>query len=469
MALALVASASVALVPAGPGSAQSTAARLIRISTDATATGGAQHATEVEPDAVAWGRDIVAAFQVGRYFDGSAAAIGFSTSGDAGRTWHAEILPSLTETSTPPGPAAFANDPAVAYDAFHRRWLIASLAGIAEQTAVFVSGSADGLKWDPPVTAIDYPRTRFTGMSVDKEWITRDNGTMSPFRGRCYLAYTDLAHRDPIHPGNHLAIQSSTDGGRTWSGPVLLNLNVPSVLAGVQPVVRPNGELVMAFVEYGVVEAVRSSDGAATFSERERVSGLTVHARPFDPPRLRSPAVPTATVDADGTVYVAWHDCRFRVRCFTDDIVLTRSAAPGRWTTPRRVRLSSLRSRTEFAIADLAADPTSRGSRARLALTYYAASSSECAQPTCSLDVFLVTSTSAGARWSKPRRLNPRPMRFGWLAQTADGRMVGDYVATVFSGPRVVSVHTQARAPKREQLDEAIYSFSQTLRRAAAR
>src|SRR6266540_516683 len=59
--------------------------KLVRISADTTSTPGAQHATEVEPDAVAVGSQVVATFQVGRYFGGGAGALGFSTSTDGGR------------------------------------------------------------------------------------------------------------------------------------------------------------------------------------------------------------------------------------------------------------------------------------------------------------------------------------------------------------------------------------------------
>jgi hypothetical protein len=54
-------------------------------------------------------------------------------------------------------------------------------------------------------------------------------------------------------------------------------------------------------------------------------------------------------------------------------------------------------------------------------------------------------------------------MRLTWLAETANGRMVGDYVSTTFAGKRVVSVHTQARAPQGGHLDEAVYAFSLTM------
>src|SRR6266536_3583170 len=41
-------------------------------------------------------RVVVAVFQVGRFPDGGAAAIGFAASPDGGRTWASGILPGLT-------------------------------------------------------------------------------------------------------------------------------------------------------------------------------------------------------------------------------------------------------------------------------------------------------------------------------------------------------------------------------------
>lgn len=452
------------LLGAVPAAAQVPAPRLVRISTDTTTTPGAQHATQVEPDAFAVGSTIVSTFQVGRYFGGSAGATGFSTSTDAGRTWSSGLLPGITQATSPPGPSNEASDPVVAYDALHGRWLIATLVNTASESAFFISGSADGLNWDAPVTAVAYPRNSRTGTSLDKEWITCDNGSASQLLGRCYLAYTDIAHdTDPRRPGGNIAVQSTTDGGLTWSAPVLLPVDAEFVSPAVQPVVRPNGELVIVFFEDGIVNAVRSADGGATFAPRERVSALTFHQRPVGPTRLRGFSLPTATVDAAGAVYAAWPDCRFHTRCRTDDIVWSRSTAPGRWTRPRRVPLGPLRGPAAFTLPELAADPASRGARARLALTYYALNSADCTERTCLLDVYLVTSRTAGSRWSRPRRLNPRRMPLTWLAQTNSGRMVGDYTGTVFAGKRVVSVHVQARAPQGGRFNEATYAYSMTL------
>jgi hypothetical protein len=450
---------------AAAAEAQAPGPRLVRISADRTDAPGAQHGAQVEPDAVAVGSTVVSTFQVDRNFAAGGGAIGFSTSNDAGRTWRSGLLPSLTQASSPPGPSPWASDPVVAYDALHGRWLIATLARAGGQSAIFISGSTDGLSWEAPSTAIAYPVNQTSGTALDKEWITCDNGPASPFRGTCYLAYTDFAHDpSPQRVGSNIAVQRSTDGGRTWSAPVLMTVDADIVSPAVQPVVRPDGELVIVFFEDGIVRAVRSRDGGATFAPRERVAGLVFHRRPFTPNRLRAFALPSATVDAAGAVYVAWLDCRFRARCNTDDIVWTRSVAPGRWTVPRRVPLGPVRLRRDFVLPDLAVDPASRGARARLALTYYAVSSPDCTESTCLLDVYLVTSRTGGARWTRPRRLNARRMRLTWLAQTSSGRMVGDYMGTVFSGRRVVSVHVQARPPQGGRFNESTYAFSLTLR-----
>ena len=53
------------------------------------------HHTEVEPDSFSNGSTIVAAFQVGRIFDGGACAIGFATSTDNGTSWTSGLLPGI--------------------------------------------------------------------------------------------------------------------------------------------------------------------------------------------------------------------------------------------------------------------------------------------------------------------------------------------------------------------------------------
>src|SRR5207247_1142144 len=112
-----------------------------------------------------------------------------------------------------------------------------------------------------------------------------------------YLGYTDIAHDlDPRRRGSNIGTQSSADGGVTWSAPVLLPVDAQVVSPAVQPVVRPDGELVIVFFEDGVVEAVRSNDGGATFAPRERVASLTVVGRKIDSAHFRGFTLPSATV-----------------------------------------------------------------------------------------------------------------------------------------------------------------------------
>src|SRR3954451_5740715 len=93
---ALVAAALALLALAGPASAN---VPVTRISSDPFTKKTSQHATEVEPDTFANGSTVVAAFQVGRFFNGGASDIGWSRSGDGGATWTHGFLPGLTATS----------------------------------------------------------------------------------------------------------------------------------------------------------------------------------------------------------------------------------------------------------------------------------------------------------------------------------------------------------------------------------
>lgn len=441
---------AIAAVAVSAASAASQA-QPIRLSTDRLSTVGAQHATQVEPHAAAAGSTVVSVFQVGRYFDGGAAAIGFATSRDDGRTWRSGLLPSLTSATAPPGTANRATDTAVAYDDLHGRWLAESLTLSDRSTAVVVSASIDGLTWEPPVTVVTHPRPGRgeESTSLDKSWIACDDGAASPFHGRCYVAYTDFTG-----PGTSIGVQSTTDGGVTWSAPTRVRVAVD--VPGVQPVVRPNGQLVLVFLNGPRrVEAVRSDDGGVSFGEHEVISRLASFHRRNNANLLRVFPLPAAAVDGGGTVYVAWSDCRFRRRCGANDIVLAHSTASG-WTTPRRVPAADAGTNPNHVIPGLAVDPATSGSRARLALTFYTLRAAGCAPARCRLDVRLATSSTGGVRWNV-RRLDSVAMRLAWLPRTSSGRMVGDYVSSVFAGGRAIGVFALAKRPRGDRLDEAIH------------
>src|SRR5690349_23323337 len=89
-----VAAATLAAAPAARANVP-----LTRVSADPFNNPTSQHATEVEPDTFANGATVVAAFQVGRFFNGGATDIGFARSGDGGTSWTAGFLPGMTFSS----------------------------------------------------------------------------------------------------------------------------------------------------------------------------------------------------------------------------------------------------------------------------------------------------------------------------------------------------------------------------------
>ena len=395
----------------------------------------AQHSTIAEPDSLSWGNTVVVAYQSGRFGDGGAVNTGWATSRDAGRTWRSGTLPALTVNSRPAGRWQRASDPVVAYDAAHRTWLIASLAlSAGDAAAIVVSRSADGVTWSAPTTVIEAPYR--PSLLLDKEWIVCDNGTASPHRGSCYVVYSDFRTQ-------RLEFQASRDGGLTWEPQVAApeDAGRRSIVGrwapAPQPVVRPNGELVVPYYDEDRVAAVRSVDGGRSFLPPVAVAPTRFKATPG----LRAPPLPSAEVDRAGTVYVAWPDCG--AACERNDLVVASSADGIRWSL-RRLQLSRS---GDFVIPGLAADRTVSG---RLALAYYVL------KPGGFLDVEAVTSRDGGRRWTARRRLSVRTMQLGWIAQ-AGGAMVGDYISTSWSGGRAVSVFALA-SPRGARFDQPLFA-----------
>ena len=399
-----------------------------RLSRDPYTNPESQHETQAEPDSFTVGANTVTTFQVGRRNSGGATNLGFATSKDGGRTWRRGLLPNLTTASVPPGLSDRASDPVVAYSAKHGVWLISGLAiqnGIA--TRLTMHRSRDGIAWSGPVEAAI---SQTAELAYDKQWLTCDNGTSSPYRGRCYLAYTDLQAS-----GEVFALQRSDDGGLTWSPPV----TSPIYLTGVIPVVQPNGRLVISSWAQAAqtIVAITSNDGGVTLGAPVQISDLrTRSAQPF-----RAPPLVAAELDRGGGILVTWQDCRFRAACTANDVVLTRSADGATWSAPQRVT-----SGRNAVMPTIGVEPAT----GRLAILYYSLF------PT-GADVELVTSAD-GVRWSAPQRLNPRRMSFDWMPQTTLGRMLADYIGVTWSRGRPVAVYAHASPPQNGELRTAIYA-----------
>ncbi len=423
-----------------------------QLSRDADRATGAQHETQVEPDSFAHGSTVVTVFQSGRFDEGGAVNVGFSTSLDAGRTWRSGFLPGLSIFSSPPGQSFAVSDPVVAYDAVHRWWLAATLGGGFEVSELLISRSRNGVSWNLPLRA-----ARSELDSYDKEWIVCDNSAQSRFRGRCYLSYMNFGR-------GLIETRYSTNGGRTWSAPAGVDAHrPPAVVNGVQAVVRPNGDLVLVFSVFGgrlpgssEIAAVRSTDGGATFSAPVRVARLD----DAELSGVRAPPFASVEVDGAGVVYAAWSDCRFSEQCAAD-IVLSRSANGVTWSEPVRVPTGPGDGTLDYFLPGLGVDPGTSGGSTRLAVLFHTLGSPLPCDPTygcLAVDVGLTVSRDAGATWSAPQRLSTVSMPLLWIADTALGRMLGDYVSVSWTRGRPVPVFALATKPSRGLLHQAIFA-----------
>jgi len=428
---------ALAVIVLGGGVASANVA-VTQVSSDPYTDAQAQHRTEVEPDTFSFGNTIVSAFQVGRVSGGGASNIGFATSTNGGATWTSGFLPGITTNGG--GVYGQASDAAVAFDARHNVWLISSLGIRSSSVDVLTSRSTDGgLTWSNPVTTA-------TGQ-LDKNWIVCDNTSTSAFFGNCYTEY------DISGSGDALRMKTSTNGGTTW-GPARTSSSNPTGLGG-QPVVLRNGTVIVPYLSLNdQIRSFRSIDGGATWRATVLVASISHH----DPAGgLREETLPSAEVDAAGTVYVTWSDCRFRSGCPANDIVLAKSTSETTWAAPTRVPIDTTTSTVDHFIPGIGVDPSTSGSTARIGLTYYFYPTANCTASTCQLDVGYISSTNGGTSWSTATQL-AGPMTLSWLPNTSQGRMFGDYISTsVRSGGNAFPIIAVASAPTGSTFNLAMF------------
>jgi BNR repeat-like domain len=379
-----------------------------------------QHATEVEPDTFAWGSTIVSTYQVGRVFNGGATDIGFSRSSNGGVSWTHGFLPGTSQEAMQPGPFFSVSDPSVAYDARDGVWIISWLGahfsggGVVD---VMVSRSRDGGQtWGDPVTVAA------TGVFYDKNWSACDNSPTSQFYGHCYTEF------DNASAGDLELTSTSADGGLTWGPPTQTADHIHGL--GGQPVVQPNGRVIVPFEGLSGASGIRSFssvDGGATWNASVQISTRTSHGVPG----VRTSPLPSAEINRDGTVYVLWQDRRFEPGGTANDIIMSTSTDGTTWSPVIRIPLDPIGSNIDHFIPGLAVDRMSAGSQTLLGLTYYSEQPSGCVGLTCTIQANFSSSLDNGQTWSRPQMLS-EPMQLAWIAPTTQGAMVGDYISTSF-------------------------------------
>jgi hypothetical protein len=401
------------------------------VSRDPYANLTSYHRTEVEPDTYSFGNTVMGVHQTGRFPDGGASNVGYVVSTDGGGTWSSGFLPRTTVFAQPPGPWTRATDPSVAYDPAHDVWMVNILAMTGTTgKAILTSRSTDGgLTFGDPVTVDTAQGNQF----FDKNWIACDTTPSSPFYGTCYTEWDDA------NTGNRLHVSRSSDGGLTWTASSVPNSSV----VGGQPVVRPDGTVVMPIDDgfEGSVNSFVSTNGGVSFQGPFPVSSIVAH---FVGGNLRVHELPSAEVDSDGKVYTVWNDCRFRAGCSSNDIVMSTSTNGQTWSPVVRIPIDPASSTVDHFLPGIGVEPGTGGSTAHLGLLYYYYPVASCTTATCELDVGFIESFDGGASWTSPVQVYGR-MRTPWLPLTTQGYMVGDYMSTSFVGGLAFPVFMVAR------------------------
>jgi hypothetical protein len=418
-----------------------------KLSTDTFTNTDSDHKTEVEPSSFAWGSTIVSAFHVGRRpgsIGWGSADVGFATSTNGGTTWKHGFLPGLT-VNYEGGTYGAAADPSVAYDAKHGEWLISTLplVGLNGDSQyigdVAVSRSTDGLHWGNPI-AID------TTHLDDKNWSVCDNTTSSPYYGNCYTEW------DQAYGTGDVLMSTSSDGGQTWS-PGLASANNAGGLGG-EPLVQPNGTVIVPFEGYNGVAAFISTNGGKTWNASTTIASISEHQVAGN---FRDPDLPSAAIDGAGNVYVVWGDCRFRTGCTSNDVVMSTSADGKKWTAVSRIPIDAVSGTVDHFIAGIGADPTTSGTTAHLSVVYYYYPVANCTVSTCKLYVGFTTSQDGGSTWTAGQKIDG-PMKLAWLPVSDNGYMVADYVGVSYVNGNPFGVFAVAKGPSKGLLNEAIYS-----------
>jgi hypothetical protein len=276
----------------------------------------------------------------------------------------------------------------------------------------------------------------------DKDWIAVDNGTASPFQGRIYVAW-DLASNF-----NQIEVARSTDGGNTWSSPVAIS---GAYGIGAIPLVQPNGNVTVIYeaIFSPTYQASTSTDGGKTWS-----SPVNIASDDSVPvPNLRASELPSATVDPQtGVMYVAWQDARFRHN--QNDIVVSSSSNGKSWSSPIRATTDPLNDGYDHFTPGIFA-----AAGGVLVVSYSV--QKESPSPSGIIYTAVSASKNDGGTWSAPIRINDNLSYVKYAAATNQGPMLGDYQAVVATATEAHPIFIIANPPSGgAQYNEDPYSVT---------
>jgi len=253
-----------------------------------------------------------------------------------------------------------------------------------------------------------------------------------------------------------IQMSTSSDGGQTW-GAAQTTASHDHAIGG-QPLVQPGGTVIVPIEGFagrsGDMLSFTSTDGGASWSKAVIIAKVAFHGIAGG---IRAGILPSAEIDGSGNVYVVWPDCHFEPGCTANDLVLSTSSDGLTWSQITRIPLDPIGSGVDHFIPGLAVDKSTSDGGAHLVVTFYFYPNANCTASTCQLDVGFSTSADGGASWTSNTQI-AGPMSLNWLANTSQGRMVGDYISTSFVEAPAFPAVAVASAPTGSTFNEAIFT-----------
>ena len=296
---------------------------------------------------------------------------GIDYSFNGGRTWGDQLPPFWQRLNANPaahtimgGPAAFrtydaGSDPALAFDSQGRAFFSCVVFDVADNAnGILVASSPAGAGGsffnNVPSGGSSYVVVEDNNNAIvhDKEFITADSFASSPFKDNVYVTWTvfnfSCGSDGSSYCSSKIYFSRSTNHAVTWSKPVAIsgaapglcffgNVFDPSQTAstcdfdqGSDPVVRPNGDIVVVFRSNNTAPsnpnsqqlAVVSKDGGATWSKPVKVGDDVTVGNPrcnfgrgpeecIPGVFIRTNDFPRIAVNrGSGNVYATWQDYR---------------------------------------------------------------------------------------------------------------------------------------------------------------
>lgn len=268
-----------------------------------------------------------------------------------------------------------------------------------ELLAVSISDTF-GATWYDPIVAVNGHGYIFN----DKEAIWADRNDRSPYFGRVYITWTQF--RDPSGAAEPIMFASSADGGLTWSAPNQLSIAQNYAFGGRQgSVVRsgPDGTVYVLWEDSdlgGYKHVLQSSsDGGNTWSKTMTIAYTTDIAAAIPGANFRTDSFASAGVDpVSGALYAAWSSAASG----SGRIVVSRSTDHGQtWTAP--VTVSTAREGYAF-YQGLDVAPNGRIDIGYQALV--AKDPTTFGTGNAAIDSYYVSSSDGGQTWSRPLRVS---------------------------------------------------------------